>query len=286
MHFLHFLKFYRQTKIKMKDEITEFFGNLENITDFLITKWIYEQTNDLKPYLFCQLNKAFNRYCVDWLENKRNNQTKYDFPQVYNGQIRDFLTTPGLFETSIIADSAIKKDIVLNHYSFYENIIEFESQPQPMKGLFSVWDSVLYSEVYRFQNIMHKLFEEIKSKEPTAQPQEPEAVNPDEKYKTENLFKVGLLFATGKMNEYFTINSSNKEFASKNQLSPKKIAIELGNPSFEKWILATKNNYPKDNKNASKNIFNNKDMMINIIDHCEALNIQVEPYFKNRLPIE
>lgn len=180
MHFLHFLKFYRQTKIKMKDEITEFFGNLENITDFLITKWIYEQTNDLKPYLFCQLNKAFNRYCVDWLENKRNNQTKYDFPQVYNGQIRDFLTTPGLFETSIIADSAIKKDIVLNHYSFYENIIEFESQPQPMKGLFSVWDSVLYSEVYRFQNIMHKLFEEIKSKEPTAQTQEPEAVNPDE----------------------------------------------------------------------------------------------------------
>ena len=115
---------------------------------------------------------------------------------------------------------------------------------------------------------------------------QPEEVKPDEKYKTQNLFKVGLLFATGEMNKYFTINSSNKELVSKNGLSPLKIAKELGNPSFDKWILASKNNYLSDNKSANKNIFNNLDMMNKIINHCKAENIEVDPYFMSRLPIE
>lgn len=113
---------------------------------------------------------------------------------------------------------------------------------------------------------------------------QPEAVKPDEKYKTQNLFKVGLLFATGKMNKYFTINNLN-EIVLNNGLSPLKIAKELGNPSFEKNILASKNNY-KTGENKNKNIFNNLDMMNKIISDCEAKNIPVEPYFISRLPTE
>jgi len=112
-----------------------------------------------------------------------------------------------------------------------------------------------------------------------------EAVIPDEVYKTQNLFKVGLLFATGKMNKYFTVNNMN-EIVFNNGLSPLKIAKELGNPSFEKIILASKNNYPTDNANGNKNIFNNLDMMTKIILDCKAKNILVEPYFISRLPIE
>ena len=113
---------------------------------------------------------------------------------------------------------------------------------------------------------------------------QPEAVKPDEKYKTQNLFKVGLLFATGKMNKYFTINNLN-EIVLNNGLSPLKIAKELGNPSFEKNILASKNNY-KTGENKNKNIFNNLDMMNKLISDCEAKNIPVEPYFISRLPTE
>lgn len=120
----------------------------------------------------------------------------------------------------------------------------------------------------------------LKKKEQT------ESVKPDEDYKTQNLFKVGLLFATGKMNEYLTINGSNKELVSKNGLSPLRIANELGSPSFEKWILASKNNYTSDNKNGNKNIFNNLDMMTKIIDHCKAEKTEIDPYFMSRLPIE
>lgn len=112
-----------------------------------------------------------------------------------------------------------------------------------------------------------------------------EAVNSDEVYKNQILFKVGLLFATGEMNEYLTINGSNKELVSKNGLSPLKIANKLGNSSFEKYILASKNNY-KTGENKVKNIFNNLDMMNKIINHCKAENIEVDPYFMSRLPIE
>ncbi|EOG6896702.1 hypothetical protein ACLH3T_002068 [Flavobacterium psychrophilum] len=113
----------------------------------------------------------------------------------------------------------------------------------------------------------------------TNEPQQPEV------YKNQNLFKVGLFFATGEMNKYFTIKNNN-EMDSKNGLVSLKIAKELGNPSFEKWILASKNNYPPKNPNGNKNIFNNLDMMTKIIEHCETNNIPVDPYFKNRLPKE
>ncbi|WP_134386339.1 hypothetical protein [Flavobacterium psychrophilum] len=113
----------------------------------------------------------------------------------------------------------------------------------------------------------------------TNEPQQPEV------YKTQNLFKVGLFFATGEMNKYFTIKNNN-EMDSKNGLVSLKIAKELGNPSFEKWILASKNNYPPKNPNGNKNIFNNLDMMTKIIEHCETNNIPVEPYFTSRLPKE
>lgn len=128
-------------------------------------------------------------------------------------------------------------------------------------------------------SIQASLVDDIKT------PQQPEAVKLDEVYKTQNLFKVGLLFATGEMNKYFKIKGNN-QIVMNNGLSPLKIAKELGNPSFEKIILASKNNYRTDNANGNKNIFNNLDMMTKIISDCEAKNIPVEPYFISRLPIE
>lgn len=141
-------------------------------------------------------------------------------------------------------------------------------------------DSIDYGYLFHFkpklENRLLQLMEQLK---------QAEAVKTDEKFKTENLFKVGLLFATGEMNKYFTIKGNN-EIVANNGLSPLKIATELGNPSFEKIILASKNNYPTNNTNGNKNIFNNLDMMNKIISDCEAKNIPVEPYFISRLPIE
>ena len=148
-----------------------------------------------------------------------------------------------------------------------------------LNGMGTHPDPLLYLE-YMKREIKHK---SLQTNE-TPKPQQSELVNPDEVYKTQILFKVGLLFAAGKMNKYFTINSKNNEIVS-NGLSPLKIANELGNPSFEKYILASKNNY-KTGENKNKNVFNSFDMMTKIIDHCKVNNLPIEPYFISRLPKE
>ncbi|MDT8413720.1 MAG: hypothetical protein RQ875_14750, partial [Vicingaceae bacterium] len=103
-----------------------------------------------------------------------------------------------------------------------------------------------------------------------------------DKYKDNLWFKFGLLLATGRMNEYL---SPNKTVLKSNYSAPK-IAKELGNESFEKYILATINNYSLNNSNANKNIFNSRDKMLKIINHCEINNLAIDPYFKECLPTE
>lgn len=256
-------------------ELNNFFKDIEFMPSYDIEKIIYSETINLDKYLFCSFNKRFNNYCLDWLKEKRANQTEYDLPRVeacipYN-------YNPESNKLALIAENEKNNYIVINHYSFCENQIEFELDNFRLNGCYSIWYNYLYSEVYRFQKIMHDLFKKI-------QPQQNEIVKTDEKYKTENLFKVGLLFANGEMNKYFTINSLN-EIVLNEGLSPLKVATALKNPSFEKYILASKNNYKK-GENKSKNIFINLDMMTKIINHCKAEKKEVDRYFMSRLPIE
>ncbi len=92
-------------------------------------------------------------------------------------------------------------------------------------------------------------------------PQQNEANKSNEVYKKQNLFKVGLLFAKGEMDKYFTINGKNQRVI-KNGLSAPKIASDikenLGVDINEKYILASINNYT-DTENRNKNIFNRYD---------------------------
>ena len=149
-----------------------------------------------------------------------------------------------------------------------------------LNGMGTPPNPLLFLE-YMKREIKHK---SLQTNE-TPKPQQTEPVNPDEKYKAQNLFKVGLLFATGKMNKYFTVNSKDKTVMNEGYSAPK-IANELKNKSFEKWILATINNYPTENVNGNKNVFNSLDMMTKIIDHCKAKKTEIDPYFTSRLPID
>ena len=115
--------------------------------------------------------------------------------------------------------------------------------------------------------------------------QQQKTLNPEEGYKNQNLFKIGLLFATGEMNNYFSVTSHGKTVMKEGYSAPK-IAEKIGNNGYNKWILATINNYAIDNVNGNKNIFNSVDMMTKIIDHCNINNIKIDPYFISRLPID
>jgi hypothetical protein len=120
-------------------------------------------------------------------------------------------------------------------------------------------------------------------------PKQPEATKPQEVHKTQNLFKLGLLFATGEMNKYFTVKSNGQTTMNEGYSAPK-IAKELKELREKevnhKFITATINNYPKESVNSGKNVFNSRKIMLKIISYCEAEKIPIESYFKSRLPIE
>ena len=98
-------------------------------------------------------------------------------------------------------------------------------------------------------------------------------------------FKVGLLFANGTMEKYYNINEKGELSFKVNYTSPK-IAMELGNDGYKKYILATIQNYDIKNTNGNKNIFNSRDNMYKIIAYCKQHKIDVVPYFIERMPTE
>jgi hypothetical protein len=80
-------------------------------------------------------------------------------------------------------------------------------------------------------------------------------------------FQVGLLFANGAMDELIIKFDRNAS----------KIAEHLNNSSYNKYILATMNNYTQSNKD--KNIYYNKNKVSKIIKYCKINNIKVTEKF-------
>ncbi|MCF7559426.1 hypothetical protein L3X39_02165 [Sabulilitoribacter multivorans] len=107
----------------------------------------------------------------------------------------------------------------------------------------------------------------------------------EDTYKDEVWFKVGVLLASGKMVKYYTI-SSDGIMLLKNSYTAPIVAEELGDKKYEKVVLATLRNYSLKNTNASKNIFNSRDKMTKIIEHCKEKGISVISNFTDRLPSE
>jgi phenylalanyl-tRNA synthetase alpha subunit len=93
-------------------------------------------------------------------------------------------------------------------------------------------------------------------------------------------FKVGLLFAKGEMEQFYSIKKDNMLLFKDNYSAPK-VGNEINQPTFVKYILGTINNYKTD-----KNIFNNKSKMEKIINFCKKNDIEVTPYFLSRFPTE
>ncbi|WP_417237210.1 hypothetical protein [Bizionia paragorgiae] len=122
------------------------------------------------------------------------------------------------------------------------------------------------------------------SKSITIHKQSPKNVT-EKDFKEEIWFKVGLLFASGAMEKYYFINEKNKTIFKEGYSAPK-VAKDLDNDNYNKFILATINDYPSTNPNGNKNIFNSREKMQKIIQHCIINRINITPYFSNRLPPE
>ncbi|TBN03216.1 hypothetical protein EYD45_09375 [Hyunsoonleella flava] len=104
-------------------------------------------------------------------------------------------------------------------------------------------------------------------------------------YEDEVWFKVGVKLASGEMDKYYTIDSKGI-MQLKNSYTAPRVAEELGDKKWQKDVLATLKNYSTESTNAHKNIFNSRDKMMKIINHCKEKGIPVIPHFTDRLPPE
>ena len=117
-----------------------------------------------------------------------------------------------------------------------------------------------------------KLAEKILN-EPDEEPQ-PKS----EKQKENTLwFKTGLLFAKGEMEKYYSANGK----AMRSDYTAGKIADEVGFPKGEKYILGTLQGYKSD-----KDIYNSRDKMLFILEHCKNEGIEPHQSFLEKLPPE
>jgi hypothetical protein len=85
-------------------------------------------------------------------------------------------------------------------------------------------------------------------------------------------FKIGLLFATGEMDDLLKANDRNAT----------KIAKELGEANLRPYISDSIGQ----NLNSDKNIFGSREKMSNIINYCKENKISIIPGFIKRLPSE
>lgn len=150
----------------------------------------------------------------------------------------------------------------------------------------NIYKSPLKEEFKEIENAFESSIniDEVKYFASTALKPQLQTKSDQAKYKNEVWFKVGLLFASGKMENYYTEVTGGIIF--KKGYTAPKVAKSLGNINYNKFILASVNNYLPNNPNGNKNIFNSKDKMDKIIKHCGENNIPVIPYFTERLPSE
>ncbi|HRP60491.1 MAG TPA: hypothetical protein PK833_09455 [Vicingus sp.] len=102
---------------------------------------------------------------------------------------------------------------------------------------------------------------------------------PKKDFKQEVWFKVAVLFASGKMKKFYTLNDK-KEFVMKPEYTAPKIAKDktINKPNYDKNILATLNNYE-----TKKNIFNRTSTELKeVIKHCENKKIDLDHDFIER----
>ncbi|OWW24062.1 hypothetical protein B4Q04_18335 [Zobellia sp. OII3] len=99
------------------------------------------------------------------------------------------------------------------------------------------------------------------------------SVNKAKDEKDEYWFIIGVKFATGEINQLLQDNEGNAS----------KTAKELGNANYRPYISETTSDT---NKISSKNIYNSRNKMTKIIEHCKNKNLEVTSDFVNRLPEE
>lgn len=269
-----FIEYQRVYLGKMRDYIIENLSKIDNEdldSQFYHDK-LQEALSDNKK-MFQFLNFRLNP--MNYISEQKENTSKDEYLEFFENLNNNKITESGMIKFIKSHESILELETLIRDTDkFIDNYTVGE--------VFNNWESFQFDEAYKsplskesfttFKELVLSKIDELKNLEITSNK------NPKNHY-TENLwFKVGLLFAENKLEEYIEIKS-NGELKLKDGFTVPKIAEKLGDKRFQKYILGSISNYSIDNKNADKNIFNDLVKMEKIIKYCNDYKIEICDFF-------
>lgn len=256
-----FIEYQRVYLGKMRDYIIENLSKIDNEdldSQFYHDK-LQEALSDNKK-MFHFLNVRLNpmNYIPEQKENTSSNYLFRYFNDLNNG--------------------LVSKLDMINYLKSYNSIEEFEAL---LEGI-EEFDKNYYAEnlVYNlnkrdlsesfttFKELVLSKIDELKNLEITSNKKQ-------KKDYTKNVwFKVGLLYAENKLEKYIEECESNGKLSLKAGYSGIKVAEELGDIRYEKYIMGPIGGYK-----GGKNVFDSIKNMEIIINYCEENKIEVCGFF-------
>ena len=218
-------------------------------TDVNVTNAIFERYKNEVSYI------SILKYDV-----LTNNNDINDFIDEFNSKIKLFTEYNILLEIDQYKWLFELSDYAWDGNQFVKDRIElYEIEKSLIKNCHI---KIIHKKTFEIWKFLEKQLIKIK------EPQQSKSNN------NENMiwFKVGLLFATGEMNNLITKFNSNAT----------QIAKDLQNINYRPYITESISK----RHNNDKNIFSNRLKMQSIIDYCNLHNIEVKDEFASHLPIE
>lgn len=209
------------------------------------------------------------------LERYLRNNTLYfrTFEKTY--KINEFTQCKNSLELDLVSYNFMHKNVERQDKKIIKSVMLSSLKSLKKIQVDSIFEDLIDDAIYRVK----RDFKEIKGKQETSH----------DSYKTEKndnsvKYKFGMLYAAGKLNEHIEINTKGQTVF-KNGMTAPGIARRLGDNRYNKYILATINNYSNENANGNKNIFNSYELLHEIIQTLKDKNIKIDSYFLKRFDL-
>lgn len=235
--------------------LKEYFYNVNNYSDPIIKKFIYDFTDKFNPFLLIALNKEFlNSYLLD-LDEMNEWRVKDDFEPLEN----------------LIGKEELDKstNVLCRIFTFSDGVFNTEEVREKKCNLSYNDHSDMTNKIFAFQYCMQEIVIAENSKAINKSRITPEAKLKD--YTSEVWFRVGVLIASGELEELLKLHGSARKVASYLDLEKSRPYISDSRYSVQKT------GFQRVLRNT--NIYNDSTKILKIYNHCKENKISMTADF-------
>lgn len=265
-----FIEYQRIYLSKMRDYIIENLSKIdsEDLDSQFYHDKLQEALSDNKK-MFQFLNVRLNP--MNYIPEQKENTSKDEYLEFFENLNNNMITESGMIKFIKSHESILELETLIRDTDkFIDNYTVGE--------VFNNWESFQFDEAYKsplskesfttFKELVLSKIDELKNLEITSNKKQ------KKDYTKIVWFKVGLLYAENKLEKYIEECESNGKLSLKAGYSGIKVAEELGDIRYEKYIMGPIGGYK-----GGKNVFDSIKNMEIIINYCKENKIEVCNFF-------